>query len=183
MSSDLSAFQGIEALTKDALLAFKKREVTLKELSINEVYPVIEDIANRLISGPIDEDARYLLIKDIQWVQSQLFLRKTLKKKSEILKKSKRTIRQIESIAVCRTTRQGLESLGDKISIGEKTELENLINKLEDAIKQKNYAVMKELNEVYPMIADIANRLISGLATERTPCRFLYIYIYLSSQK
>ena len=148
MSADLSTFQRIEALTKDASMAFEKREVTLKELSINEVYPVIEDIANRLISGPIDEDARYLLIKDIQWVKSQLILRKTLKKKAEILKKSKKTIRQIESIVVCRTTRQGLESLGDKISIGEKTELENLINKLEDVIKQENYVGMKELNEV-----------------------------------
>ena len=57
MSSDLSAFQRIKSLTKDALAAFEKRDVTLKELSINEVYPVIEDIANRLMSGPA---TRYL---------------------------------------------------------------------------------------------------------------------------
>ena len=141
-------FDTIKSLTNDTLTAFEQRELTLKEMSISEVYPVIEDIANRLISGPVDEDARYLLIKDIQWVQSQLFLRKTLKKKTEILSKSKKTIQKIESIVVCHSTRQGLESLDDKVEIGEKTKLENLINNLEDAIKQKNYSVMKELNEV-----------------------------------
>ena len=141
-------FDTIKSLTNDTLTAFEKREVTLKELSINEVYPMIEDIANRLISGPVSEDARYLLIKDIQWVQGQLILRKTLKKKTEILNKSKKTIQQIESIVVCHTTRQGLVSLDDKFSIGEKTELANLVDKLEDVIKQENYVDMKKLTEV-----------------------------------
>jgi hypothetical protein len=61
MSSDLSAFQRIKSLTKDALAAFEKREVTLKELSINEVYPVIEDITNRLMSGPATEYLFFLV--------------------------------------------------------------------------------------------------------------------------
>ena len=45
-------FDTIKSLTNDTLTAFEKRETTLKELSINQVYPMIEDIANRLRSGP-----------------------------------------------------------------------------------------------------------------------------------
>ena len=147
MSSDLAAFQRIESLTKDALMSFERRDKTLKAMSISEVYPVLRDIADRLMSGPVTEDNRYLLLKDILWVVGQLTLRKTLKKKAGILDKSKKTIQEIESIVVSYLARHELDSLGDQISLGEKTKLENLIIELENAIVQENYSVMAELNE------------------------------------
>jgi molecular chaperone DnaK len=52
-----------------------------------------------------------------------------------------------QSDALCYQTRKQIEELGDKISSDEKVKIEDLITKLEDATKQENYAVMKELNE------------------------------------
>jgi len=52
-----------------------------------------------------------------------------------------------QSDALCYQTRKQLEELGDKITSEEKEKIEDLISKLEDATKQENYAVMKELNE------------------------------------
>ena len=52
-----------------------------------------------------------------------------------------------QSDALCYQTRKQIEELGDKISADEKEKIEDLIVKLEDATKQENYAVMKELNE------------------------------------
>jgi len=52
-----------------------------------------------------------------------------------------------QSDALCYQTRKQIEELGDKISAEEKEKIEDLIIKLEDATKQENYAVMKELNE------------------------------------
>ena len=52
-----------------------------------------------------------------------------------------------QSDALCYQTRKQIEELGDKISSYEKVKIEDLITKLEDATKQENYAVMKELNE------------------------------------
>ena len=52
-----------------------------------------------------------------------------------------------------------LKDLDDEISSNEKITLENLIHKLEDAIKQKNYAVMEKLNEevkrIFPAFCDL----------------------------
>ena len=52
-----------------------------------------------------------------------------------------------QSDALCYQTRKQIEELDDKISADEKEKIEDLIVKLEDATKQENYAVMKELNE------------------------------------
>jgi molecular chaperone DnaK len=52
-----------------------------------------------------------------------------------------------QSDALCYQTRKQIEELGDKISAEEREKIEDLIIKLEDATKQENYAVMKELNE------------------------------------
>ena len=52
-----------------------------------------------------------------------------------------------------------LAELNDQISSNEKVTIENLIHQLEDAIKQKNYAVMEELNEevkrIFPAFCDL----------------------------
>ena len=147
MSSDLSAFQRFESLTKDALLSFEKRDKTLEALSISEVYPVLRDIADRLMSGPVTEDDRYLILKDVLWVVEQLALRKTLKKKSAILDKSRHTIQTIEAIVVSYLGRYELDCVDNEVSLDEQVKLENLVVELENSILQEKYSVMPELIE------------------------------------
>jgi molecular chaperone DnaK len=52
-----------------------------------------------------------------------------------------------QSDALVYQTRKQLEELGDKVSADEKGQLEELINKLEEASTNENYDSMKELNE------------------------------------
>ena len=52
-----------------------------------------------------------------------------------------------QSDALVYQTRKQLEELGDKVSGEEKTKLEELINKLEEATKKEDFTVMKELND------------------------------------
>jgi molecular chaperone DnaK len=52
-----------------------------------------------------------------------------------------------QSDALVYQTRKQLEELGDKVPADEKTKLDELITKLEDAIKNEDYTIMKELNE------------------------------------
>jgi molecular chaperone DnaK len=52
-----------------------------------------------------------------------------------------------QSDALIYQTRKQLEELGDKVSTEEKSKLEELITKLEEATTNENYTLMKELNE------------------------------------
>ena len=52
-----------------------------------------------------------------------------------------------QSDALVYQTRKQLEELGEKVPADEKTKLDELITKLEDAIKNEDYTTMKELNE------------------------------------
>ena len=89
----------------------------------------------------------------------------------EELKKSQKyfSARQLQSLIVKRMTLEGkreqintlinqtkkqIEELGDKVSAEEKTKLDELLTKLEEATKTQDYATMKELTK------NIKNRMI-----------------------
>ena len=138
----------IWSLTKSTENAFDQREMSLRQLAIREISPTIEKIKSILSAGPITEETRLNLVKELDWVQTQLSLRKKVRKETAILTTVKTTVKQVQCIILCHESWHKLKALDSKISSRKKVRLRNLINKLEEAIKQKNYTVMKELNEV-----------------------------------
>ena len=138
----------IWSLTKSTENAFDQREMSLRQLAIGEISPTIEKIKSILSAGPITEETRLNLVKELDWVQTQLSLRKKVRKETAILTTVKTTVKQVQCIILCHESWHKLKTLDSKISSRKKVRLRNLINKLEEAIKQKNYTVMKELNEV-----------------------------------
>ena len=138
----------IWSLTKSTENAFDQREMSLRQLAIGEISPTIEKIKSILSAGPITEETRLNLVKELDWVQTQLSLRKKVRKETAILTTVKTTVKQVQCIILCHESWHKLKALDSKISSRKKVRLRNLINKLEEAIKQKNYTVMKELNEV-----------------------------------
>ena len=134
---------------------FSKREKILKDLQVVEVMPIVTKLIDKINTGPITEQNRRNFVTDLTFVKDQLTLRGKLRKQSSIIKKTQRILVRIRSL----TFVELLAELNDQISSNEKVTIENLIHKLEDAIKQKNYAVMEKLNEevkrIFPAFCDL----------------------------
>ena len=141
--------------TVEAENAFNDRNQMLKDLQVTQVLPLVTDLINKVKTEPITEQTRKELVSSLTHIEAQLVLRAELRKKSSILKKTQKVLVRIQSL----TFVELWEALDDQISSAEKVTLENLIHQLEDAIKQKNYAIMKELNEevkrIFPAFCDL----------------------------
>ena len=152
---DKSTSKRIYDATLDAGLAFVEREALLKKLQVAEVKPLITRLINKINTEPMTEQNLKDFVNDLTYVKDQLTLRGKLRKQSSIIKKTQSVLVRIRFLVLVEL----LTELNDQISSNEKVTLENLIHKLEDAIKQKNYAVMKELNEevqlIFPTLCDL----------------------------
>ena len=141
--------------TVEADISFSEREKILKDLQVVEVMPIVTKLIDKINTGPITEQNRRNFVTDLTFVKDQLTLRGKLRKQSSIIKKTQRILVRIRSLVFVEL----LTELNDQISSNEKVTIENLIHKLEDAIKQKNYAVMEKLNEevkrIFPAFCDL----------------------------
>ena len=141
--------------TVEADISFSEREKILKDLQVVEVMPIVTKLIDKINTGLITEQNRRNFVTDLTFVKDQLTLRGKLRKQSSIIKKTQRILVRIRSL----TFVELLAELNDQIASNEKVTIENLIHKLEDAIKQKNYAVMEKLNEevkrIFPAFCDL----------------------------
>ena len=147
-----STFKSIYDATSEAELNFLEREKILREAQLVDIKPLITRLINKINTESMTVKD---FVNDLTYVKDQLTLRGELRKQSSIIKKSQNVLVRIRSLALVEL----LPELHDQISSTEKVTIEHLIHKLKDAIKQKNYSVMKELNEeiqlIFPTLCDL----------------------------
>ena len=132
----------ILAATTKAEEMFVEREQILREGEMTGIKPLVERLIVQINLGSMTDEA---IVEELEYIQFQLDLKTKMREKFSIIRSSRNILIEIRSLALIGL----LTVLKSQASIDETVTIEDLIHKIQAAINQKNYAVMKELIFVF----------------------------------
>ena len=127
----------LEATTR-AENNFLKRDKILNESETVAIKPIIDQLINEVSAGLMTNEE---IVSKLKKVEFQLSLKTKLRQEFSIVRESRNVFLEIRTLTLIGL----LTALKTQVSIEELDTVDDLICKLDDAVKQKNYTVLKEL--------------------------------------